>query len=102
MRLSDAVSPSYRSALPPWLHPEAHGARVLPDDDDHDHRVDLDEDMQSKRVFPWAIAIEGVSHITHNLSFNIDKRMQIWGWWLSELKALVILLHYKHNRQPSL
>ena len=102
MGLADGVAPSYRSALPPWLHPEAHGARVLPDDDDHDHRVDLDEEMQSKRVFPFAMVIPGVLHIAHTLSLKMDKHMQLWEWWLSGLQALVTLLHYKHNRQAFL
>ena len=102
MGLADAVVPSYRSALPPWLYPEAHGARVLPDDDDHDHRVDLDEEVESKRVFPWAMVIPGVLHIAHNLSLKMDKRLQLWEWWLSGLQALVTLLHCKHNRQAFL
>lgn len=100
MGLADVVAPTYRAALPPWLYPEAHGARVLPDHvDSDDGTVDIDEEMQSKRVFPRAMVVAGVLHITHNLSLKMDRHMQLWDWWLSGLQALVTLLHYKHNRE---
>ena len=66
MGLADVVAPTYRAALPPWLYPEAHGARVLPDHvDSDDGTVHIDEEMQSKRVFPKAMVVAGVLHITH-------------------------------------
>ena len=100
MGLADVVAPTYRAALPPWLYPEAHGARVLPDHvDSDDGTVHIDEEMQSKRVFPRAMVVAGVLHITHNLSLKMDRHMQLWDWWLSGLQALVTLLHYKHNRE---
>ena len=34
MGLSDVVAPSVRAALPPWIYPAAHGARVQADDGD--------------------------------------------------------------------
>ena len=41
--MADAVSPSIKAALPPWIFPAAHGARVLPASDDEDGEQDKNQ-----------------------------------------------------------
>ena len=80
--------------------PRSSWCEGLPDHvDSDDGTVHIDEEMQSKRVFPRAMVVAGVLHITHNLSLKMVRFMQLWDWWLSGLQALVTLLHYKHNRE---
>ena len=100
MGLADVHVPSMKAALPPWLFPAAHGARVLPVDGDADGGDEgLDAAAGSRRAFPVALVSPGMLHIIHNLSLRMDRHMAYWSDWLSGLQSLVTLLHYREHRE---
>jgi hypothetical protein len=56
-------------------------------------------DAAASRVFPSGLVVAGALHIIHNMSWFVDSALLHFTPWLDNLKHLVTLLHYRHNRQ---
>jgi len=54
--------------------------------------------LLSSRVFPTCMAVAGTMHVVHNMSWFADTGMRHFDDWVSQLKNIVTLLHYRHHR----
>eukprot|EP00959_Pyramimonas_sp_CCMP1952_P069737 1455598-Pyramimonas_sp.AAC.1 len=97
---------TYRLAdvLQPWLLDQGRGSddQLRPDLGFESHIVNYEsvapQGVLGERTFGPALAVSGMLHILHNLSWFMDSKLRHFDMFLTGLKSVLTLLHYKHYR----